>query len=70
MQHIWLLCQMRQPMFLRKKQDIVVFRCENEDTVHERLRGFYNPNSQDAEGLSEYVLEQLDVILKGDFLKL
>jgi hypothetical protein len=38
--------------------------------VHERLRGFYNPNSQDAEGLSEYVLEQLDVILKGDFLKL
>jgi hypothetical protein len=31
---------------------------------------FYNPSSQDAEGLSEYVLEQLGFVLKGDFGKL
>jgi hypothetical protein len=38
--------------------------------VHERFWGFYNPSSQDAEGLSQYVLEQLGVVLKGDFGKL
>jgi hypothetical protein len=38
--------------------------------VHERFWGVYNPSSQDAEGLSQYVLEQLDVVLKGDFGKL
>jgi hypothetical protein len=53
-----------------KTQEIVVFRYENEGTVHERFWGFYNTNSQDAEGLSEYVLEQLGVVLKSDFGKL
>jgi hypothetical protein len=53
-----------------KTQEVVVFRYENEGTVHERFWGFYNSNSQDAEGLSEYVLEQLGVVLKGDFGKL
>jgi hypothetical protein len=40
--------------------------------VHERFWGFYNPRSQDAEGLSQYVLEQLGVgvVLKDDFGKL
>jgi hypothetical protein len=38
--------------------------------MHERFWGFYNPSSQDAEDLSQYVLEQLGVILKGDFGKL
>jgi tRNA/tmRNA/rRNA uracil-C5-methylase (TrmA/RlmC/RlmD family) len=47
-----------------KTQEVVVFRYENEVTVHERFWGFYSPNSQDAEGLSEYVLEQLGVVLK------
>lgn len=37
--------------------------------MYERFWGFYNPNSQDAKGLSEYVLEQLGVVLKGDFGK-
>jgi hypothetical protein len=53
-----------------KTQEVVVFGCENEGIVHERFWGFYNPNSQDAEGLSEYVLEQLGVVLKDDFGKL
>jgi hypothetical protein len=53
-----------------KTQEVVVFRYENEGTVHERFLGFYNPNSQEAEGLSEDVLEQLGVVLKGDFGKL
>jgi hypothetical protein len=53
-----------------KTQAVVVFRYENEGTVHERFWGFYNPNSQDAEGLSEYVEEQLGVVLKSDFGKL
>jgi hypothetical protein len=56
-----------------KTQEVVVFRYENEGIVHERFWRFYNPNSQDAEGLSEYelyVLEQLGVVLKGDFGKL
>jgi hypothetical protein len=53
-----------------KTQELVVFRNENEGTVHERFWGFYNPNSQDAEGLPEYVLEQLGVVFKGDFGKL
>jgi hypothetical protein len=53
-----------------KTQDVVVLRYENEGTVHERFWGFYNRNPQAAEGLSEYVLEQLGVDLKGDFGKL
>jgi hypothetical protein len=32
-----------------------------------RFGGFYNPSSQAAEGLSEYILEQLGVIIKSDF---
>jgi hypothetical protein len=38
--------------------------------VHKRFWGFYSPNSQDAGGLSEYVLEQLGVVFKGGFDKL
>jgi hypothetical protein len=38
--------------------------------VHERFWGFYNLSSQDTEGLSQYVLELLGVVLKGDFGKL
>jgi hypothetical protein len=53
-----------------KTQEVVFFRCENGGTVHERFWGFYNPSSQDAEGLSQYVLEQLGFVLKGDFGKL
>jgi hypothetical protein len=53
-----------------KTQEVLVFRYENKGTVHERFGGFYNPNSEDAEGLSEYVLEQLGVVLKVDFGKL
>jgi hypothetical protein len=37
--------------------------------VRERFWGFYNLSSQNAEGLSRYVLEQLGVVLKGDFGK-
>jgi hypothetical protein len=32
--------------------------------MHEMFWGFYNPSSQDAEDLSQYVLEQLGVVLK------
>jgi hypothetical protein len=38
--------------------------------MHEMFWRFYNPSSQDAEDLSQYVLEQLGVVLKGDFGKL
>jgi hypothetical protein len=46
-----------------KTQEVVVFRYENGGTVHEIFWGFYNPSSQDAEGLSQYVLEQLCFVL-------
>jgi hypothetical protein len=38
--------------------------------VHRSFENFYKSNSQYAEGLSEYVLEQLGVVLKVDFGKL
>jgi hypothetical protein len=47
-----------------KTQVVVTFRYDSGGTVHERFGGFYNPSSQDAEGLSQYV------VLKGDFGKL
>jgi hypothetical protein len=53
-----------------KTQKVVVFSYENGGTVHERFWGFYNPSSQYAKDLSQYVLEQLGVVLKGDFGKL
>jgi hypothetical protein len=53
-----------------KTQEIVVLRYENGGTVHERFWGVYNLSSQDAEGLSQYVLEKLGIVLKGDFGKL
>jgi hypothetical protein len=40
-----------------KIQEVVVFRYENGGTVHKMFWGFYNPSSQDVEGLSQYVLE-------------
>jgi hypothetical protein len=53
-----------------KTQEVVVFRYENGSTMHERFWGFCNPSSKNAEGLSQYVLEQLGDVLKGDFGKL
>jgi hypothetical protein len=38
--------------------------------VHERFWGFFNPQAQNAEGLAEYILEQLNVVLSGDRDKL
>jgi hypothetical protein len=38
--------------------------------MHERFWGFYNPSSQHAGGMSQYLLEQVGVVLKGDFGKL
>ena len=51
-------------------QEVVVFRYEHEGSVKERFWGFSNPTSQDAQGLSTFILEQLDSVLKGSNEKL
>lgn len=53
-----------------KTQEVIVFRYEFNGTIYERFWGFYNPESQDAEGLSKQILEQLKIVLKDNTGKL
>ncbi|XP_077293770.1 zinc finger MYM-type protein 1-like [Arctopsyche grandis] len=51
-------------------QQVIVFRYELEGKVYERFWGFFNPISQDAEGLAVCIEEQLKIVLDDDHDKL
>jgi hypothetical protein len=57
-------------MFMRKHKKWLFIGMKTEAQCMKGFGDFYNPSSQDAEGLSEYVLEQLGVVFEGDFGKL
>lgn len=53
-----------------KTQTVLVFRYELNGRIHERFWGFSNPEKQDADGLSQCILQQVDPILENNSDKL
>lgn len=53
-----------------KTQEVLVFRYLYRGNVYERFWGFHIPERQDAESLSKYILEQLNIVCRNNVEKL
>jgi hypothetical protein len=58
-----------RPGVSKHRKQFIVFRYKLEHDAHERFWRFLNPNTPNAEGKQERILEKLSVVLSGDYNK-